>query len=270
MSTSTLQEELLRLDGVAEAEVDAADGAGPAGVRVRLSPDADAEAVGAEVQRVLAAHGMRSRLAGADRHEATGSEAATSAATPTAESPTAESEVSSPAAGGGSGEKPEPAAAPPPVATPEPTSPPAEPTVAASAVPESAASPPASEPEATEEPASEPAGTPAAGARLSSLRLDETADGVTVTATTSDGRSITQRSENTERSAFEAVVAAVGALAEGAPPALLALEQTTVDGSEVFTVIVERRDGSRHAGAAVVRAARPYAVAAATWAALGA
>lgn len=62
MAAETLESELLAIVGVASAEVDEAGGAAPAGVRVRLEPDADARAVGVEVQRVLAAHGMRSRF----------------------------------------------------------------------------------------------------------------------------------------------------------------------------------------------------------------
>ncbi|MBS1195971.1 MAG: hypothetical protein H6R33_691, partial [Actinobacteria bacterium] len=61
VAAQSLREQLLALPGVAEAEVDGGDAA-PAGVRIRLATDADAAAVGAEVQRVLAARGVRSRL----------------------------------------------------------------------------------------------------------------------------------------------------------------------------------------------------------------
>jgi hypothetical protein len=61
VASLSLREELLALPGVAEAEVDG-DDAAPSGVRVRLAPEADAEAVGAEVQGLLAARGVRSRL----------------------------------------------------------------------------------------------------------------------------------------------------------------------------------------------------------------
>lgn len=52
-----LQSELLAVPGVAGAEVDSEQGV--AGVRVQLSVDADAEAVGAAVRRILSDHGMR-------------------------------------------------------------------------------------------------------------------------------------------------------------------------------------------------------------------
>lgn len=62
MGAETLQTELLGVPGVSAAEIDAGAGAIPAGVKVSLSPDADARRVGIEVQRILAAHGMRSRF----------------------------------------------------------------------------------------------------------------------------------------------------------------------------------------------------------------
>lgn len=62
MGADTLQVELLGVPGVAAAEVATGDGAIPAGVKVSLAPDADARRVGIEVQRILAAHGMRSRF----------------------------------------------------------------------------------------------------------------------------------------------------------------------------------------------------------------
>lgn len=66
VGVQTLQSDLLAVPGVESAEVDITDGAAPAGVKVRLAPDADARRVGVEVQRVLAAHGMRSRFSDAD------------------------------------------------------------------------------------------------------------------------------------------------------------------------------------------------------------
>ena len=63
MAAENLREELMSLDGVAGAEVDESQDS-PSGVRVRLEPDADARIVGVEVQRVLASHGMRSRITG--------------------------------------------------------------------------------------------------------------------------------------------------------------------------------------------------------------
>ena len=61
MAAESLRDELLALPGVAEVELDGEGGA-PAGVRIRLAVGADPDRVGLEVQRVLAAHGMRSRV----------------------------------------------------------------------------------------------------------------------------------------------------------------------------------------------------------------
>lgn len=59
-----LRRQLLEVTGVADAEVDDGD-EGPTGVKVRLSPDADAESVATDVQRILAAHGISSQVASA-------------------------------------------------------------------------------------------------------------------------------------------------------------------------------------------------------------
>jgi hypothetical protein len=213
VSSESLREELLALPGVAEAEVDEADDA-PSGVRVRLLPDADARAVGAEVQRVLAAHGMRSRL--------------TSAAD-------------------GADEEAVPA---------DRFAPPAPPTAAGEPLPEPPAAPPPDVSQA------------APGIGLASLTVEEGPGGVRVTVTTTDGRSAAQRAESTEQALFEAVVAAVGVLAEGRAPAPLLITRATAGGSEAMTVILERDDGTRVAGAALTRASSPYAVARAVWAAM--
>jgi len=78
LADDSLRDELEAIDGVAEAEVDDSTDA-PAGVRVRLDSDADARLVGMEVQRVLAAHGLRSRITSGEGEES----AATAPAPPT-------------------------------------------------------------------------------------------------------------------------------------------------------------------------------------------
>ena len=62
VSAESLRNELLALAGVAEAEVEMA-GEAPTGVHIRLGSEGDAEVVCSEVQRILAAQGMRSRVA---------------------------------------------------------------------------------------------------------------------------------------------------------------------------------------------------------------
>jgi hypothetical protein len=101
------------------------------------------------------------------------------------------------------------------------------------------------------------------------VRLEESRDGVVVTAIGTDGRTRTERCAVSAEAMIEAVVTAVGELADGRAPTLLAVERTRVEGSEVVTVVVERTDdGWRGAGAAVVRASRAFAVGKATWTAL--
>ena len=93
--------------------------------------------------------------------------------------------------------------------------------------------------------------------------------GVVVTAVAADGRRFSrQAAAVSDQAVGEAVVAAVGALSEGKPQRLLWMSAETIEGTEVVAVLVERADGTRLAGAAVVRAAKAYAVARATWAAL--
>ncbi|GMQ84486.1 MAG: hypothetical protein BMS9Abin07_0050 [Acidimicrobiia bacterium] len=66
LATDTLRDELLSLPGVESAVVEG-DAMTPQGVRVRLATGVDAAVVGEEVQRVLAAHGLRSEMASSSR-----------------------------------------------------------------------------------------------------------------------------------------------------------------------------------------------------------
>jgi hypothetical protein len=83
-----------------------------------------------------------------------------------------------------------------------------------------------------------------------------------------DGRSATRRGFATEAGMMDAAAAAAADLAAADPPEVLAIERLVVDGTAVVTVVVEQADGSRHAGAAVVKASVAYAVARAAWSAL--
>lgn len=230
MAAESLREELLALPGVADAEVDES-GDTPSGVRVKLSPQADARRVGVEVQRILASHGLRSRVAGDEAVPVPPEQPPPIVALP--------SLADEPAMGDEPGwtvfdEAPRP--------PPAPTTPPPMPEVVGPPAP--------------------------AGARLASVRLEESRDGVAVTAVSSDGRTLTQRGAATPEAMIEAVVAATGALADGRPPGLLGVEKIQTGGTEVVAVVVERSDGSPGAGAAVVRASRAFAVGRATWSAV--
>jgi hypothetical protein len=61
VGVGTLRDDLLRLPGVEQAEIDG-DSVTPAGVRVRLSPGVDPAAAGDEIRRVLALHGLRQEI----------------------------------------------------------------------------------------------------------------------------------------------------------------------------------------------------------------
>jgi len=241
----SLREELMGLDGVAEAEVDET-AESPSGVRVRLEADADARLVGVEVQRVLASHGLRSRITAQDDQE--DEEEPELVTAPDLEP------VPEPALETLAEEQPEalmePAPIPPPTMPPPPLTPPP---VVPTTEPAPAESPPA----------------PAAGeAGLASVSVDEARDGVAVTATATDGRTVTQRSEATEAGMFAAAVAAVGTLAEGSPPELISVTAMDADGAQAITVVLKRADGTKIAGAAVVKVSAGFSVGRATWAAL--
>jgi len=231
VAAESLREELMSLDGVAGADVDESQDS-PSGVRVRLEPDADARIVGVEVQRVLASHGMRSRITGDDEAESTEDADLEPPVDVTAEITPEETPESVPE---------------PPEVPPRPLEP-----------------PPSAVPELPD------GGPPSAGIKsgLASLMVEESAEGLVVTATATDGRSLTQGSGPSEEGLFEAVVSAVGALAEGEAPGLIAVSLSEANDTEVVTVTAARADGAVVAGAAVVKVGRAFAVARATWSAL--
>jgi hypothetical protein len=110
---------------------------------------------------------------------------------------------------------------------------------------------------------------PDAIAGLAALTVEESASEVLVVATSSAGHRFSRRTTQVDEAGVAAaVVAVVGAMIDGRPPRLVAVTDTIAEGAAVVTVVVERRDGTRVAGAAPVRSGRPYAVARATWSAL--
>jgi hypothetical protein len=190
----TLRRELMTLDGVAAAEVDDGAAAEPSGVRVRLMPGADARAVGVQVQRVLASHGLRSRVS--------------------------EGEIIAPLEG----------------------------------------------PEVDRAPSA--AVGPARTADLRAVSVEETPDGVVVVVTAADGSRRSEPAEASEEGVARAVVSAVGALVDGRASRLVWLSRGDAGGDSVVSVLVERADGSRRVGAAIVRGGLAHAVARAVWEAL--
>jgi hypothetical protein len=247
VAADSLRDELMALPGVVDAKVDAAGGA-PSGVRVTLQPEADAERVGADVQRVLASHGISSQVAADDERLAPviGLSSAPAAILPGAAAPPPAPDEIAPD---------RPISEPPPADEPPPASARAPGLAGAAA-------------RLAERP-HEPAETARRGLALASLSYDESPAGVIVTAVADDGQRFSRRAaEPTDEAVSAAVVAAVGALAEGRPQRLVWVSAAVVDDSEVVTVVVERSDGTRVAGAAVVRASKAYAVARAAYVAL--
>ena len=230
MAAQSLRDELLALPGVAEVELDGEAGA-PAGVRIRLAADADPEGVGLEVQRVLAEHGMRSRVD--DSAVSPPPLPLVTPGMPPAEGPAPEGEA-------------------PPVAE--------APTAGEVVAPEALA--PAEE-------ATPAAGVPAVPpAVLDWVRVDEKATGVQVTVAAADGRQATREGAATEAGLAAAVIEAVGLVLVGGPPRVIAIDWAAANGSQVVTVVLEAPGGAMGAGAGMVRASRAFAVARAAWSAL--
>ena len=230
MGAETLQIELLGVPGVSSAEIDAGDGTIPAGVKVSLSPDADARRVGIEVQRVLAAHGMRSRFSSGEED-------------PPAVPPTAVSPPTPPV--------PE---SPPPVAVP---------------IMEPESEPVAEAVEPAPEPPSEASPSVRSIPELQSVSVEERADGLTASVVLSNGRAAS-RAIDADLGAEGLDAAIVGAVVEAAGESVTpkAVEWLDIDEGTVVTVVVEREDGSLGAGAGVKKIGRAFAVGTATRSAL--
>lgn len=105
---------------------------------------------------------------------------------------------------------------------------------------------------------------------LASLRMEEDRHGVTITAVANDGTVAVRKSRAQEEAIQNGVIAAVSALFDPhAPaPAIVAVEESIVGDAEIITVVLDDHDGQRLVGAAVMAAERGFAVARATFAAL--
>lgn len=189
-----LRDELLGLSGVASAEVRGGAAGTPSTVTVRLRSGADARSVGVHVQRVLASHGLRSRVT-------------EDGVVATSELPGAVDVPGDDAAGSGIG-------------------------------------------------------------TLSAVIVEETGDGATVTVTASHGRAESAPAEPTEDGIARAVVTAVGRLVTGSPGRLVWMSSDAAGSDRVVTLVIERSDGARSAGAAIVRGGLAHAVARAAWEAI--
>ncbi len=232
MLADTLQDELLAIPGIAGAELEGSIDH-PGGVRVQLAAGADPDSVGREVQRVLAAHGMRSQL----------SREVEPFLPPGSVVNLADYEE-------GSAELTEPTDELRPEPVPDLEAPPEE---------------PAPDEKAEAEP------TPVASERVSiaGVSVDDSPAGVEVTVRTSDGASVSRRAPATEAGLdLAAAAAAADAASPDSATRVVAVTNTTIDGYAVVNVMVEIADGSRVVGGAVITRSRAFGVASATWAAL--
>lgn len=104
-------------------------------------------------------------------------------------------------------------------------------------------------------------------ARLESVTVEEDRAGATVTIVDTAGTAVTRSAGTTRDGRRRATVDAVAALIE--PGAALRLVEVTHREDGVLLVVLEDTEGTRLAGAAVVRSGFDFAMAAAVWAALG-
>ena len=250
-----LREHLLAIEGIAAADLDG-DHVNPAGVRVRLAPGADADAVGREVQRVLAEHGMRSHMTEPSPEEPDSPEAP-------AEDPedpievSAEVEASEPPVDEGRDEPLIEVSRTPSRDTPPP------PPGALQAVGGEVVRMPGVilEPDPVDDPVPGP-GTPD---RIAAVAVEETRTGVRVRVSTELGRQMERSVSGSGPMVDVAIVEAVGALVASPPPEVVAVNDHVLDGTDVVLVMVQHADGTRSAGSAVVGIGRPFAVGMAAW-----
>ena len=111
---------------------------------------------------------------------------------------------------------------------------------------------------------------PIFGASVAGVAVSEGSNGLEVTVTTADGRSQAQRCRGGDQSIAEAVTMATASLFGDGGAVLVEYRRETIADHEVVTVVVDVGTQGHVAGAAVVGAGFPFAVARAVWAALGA
>ena len=225
-----LRKALLAIEGIAAADLDGDDQT-PAGVRIRLAPGANAEAVGGQVQQVLSDHGMRSHM------------------TP---SHTEQQEQ----------RKPEPQI-PAPRAVRGLDTPPPPPGALRAAVGAEVVRLPGIAIEPV--PALDTAPGHGAADALAAVAVEEARSGVTVSVTTVLGKHAERTVAAKGPMVDIAIVEAVGAVVLGVPPEVVAVNDHLVDGTEVVLIVVEHADGTRRSGSSAVAFGRPFAVGIAAW-----
>jgi len=100
------------------------------------------------------------------------------------------------------------------------------------------------------------------------VALEESASGTRLTVTDAAGRTAAVPTGWSDDELQAAAVAAVARISSVDSVAVLSSDTREVEGSRIATVLLQKADGSRHAGAAVVTGSLLYAVATAAAAAL--
>jgi len=290
VSLRSLEDDLCKIPGVEGAEIDGS-GDTPGGLRIRIAEGTDQRAVGQAIRQVLTKHGLGTdtRLPGEDQNDAGAvtapGETATEVAAVEAVAEAALDARTSAVAviedeGGeepgstivdltehaddeheerddGAGE--DSGAEEPPIeevadaveASPSPGS-----WVAAGLDP---VAPRVSD------------GPPGSGviAKLDRVAVEEARNGISVTVSTTDGRTATEPASSTEGGVEAAVVKAAAKLARpGTPaPSIVEIEDRRIEGVDVVMIVLDV-DGTLAVGAAIVVAGRSFALGRATWAAL--
>lgn len=117
----------------------------------------------------------------------------------------------------------------------------------------------------TEAPSSAPAVSPGP---IGSVTVRESSEGTTVTVD-AGGRAVTESSDGTRAGLARAAAAAAGRALTGSPVALVWFDTSEVDGQHLVSVLVERHDGGRVVGAAMIRGELAAGIVRAVSAALG-
>lgn len=292
MSLRSLEEDLRDIPGVEGAEVDG-PGATPGGLRIRIAEGADQRAVGQAIRRVLTKHGLGTdtRLPGEDGDDAVetspdvGGEMTVEA---TATEAVAESLIETQASSVAVLEEEDAGKTVSTVVdltdqtddghtehdddagdeldVEEPPLEEVADTVEASTSPGSWA---AAENESVLSRATEGSSESGVIAKLDRVAVEEARDGISVTVSTTDGRSATVPASSTEGGVEAAVVKAASKLARpGTPdPSIVEIEDRRIEGVDIVMIVLDV-DGTLAVGAAIVVAGRSFALGRATWAAL--
>ena len=234
----SIREELLSIVGIADAALDG-EAPLPEGVKVQLAPGADPDEVGREVARVLAGHGMRSRMVvpGVAPHAAPPPPAPRTVINLAefdqfgAEPAAADAESGEDDATGEADRLDQPENEPP--------------------APAEEAAPPAAAPVPT----------------LRDVTISQRASGVAVSVAVGDGE-VQRVAVASEGGIDQALLEAVCELLGVEPvPALVSVSHAEVAGCMIVSILID--DGAtRRAGSAVDRGNRPWAAAKAFWSAL--